>query len=431
MKGTVNMNVFTSTFAPEDRKLAEQLFSRIGLMSSTNQKYGGITRPSYSAVETAALNEIEATARRSDLETWTDSAANLWVDPHQIGPIFPTICIGSHIDSVPNGGNFDGLAGIVAGLLVVRRLAREKPNAGVRLIAFRGEESAWFGMPYVGAKALLGQLTKEDLTRRNIDDDRSLYEHMRGVGADVTKLGQSTPLMNPKNITEYWELHIEQGPVLVEADKPLGVVTDIRGNIRHREIVIRGEAGHSGTTPRRLRKDAVAAFVALMSRLDGVWQRKVDETEDLVVTCGRVSTGANASITQIADEVRFCLEWRSLSEATLTSFDFMLKVQMDFVRSEFGVEFEMDAPAQTRPAKLSTELAIRSMYNATVIPGVLAMKMPSGAGHDAALFANAGIPTGMLFVRNEHGSHNPREAMTLDDFMIGVEVLYQNIAGRV
>src|SRR5687768_4818131 len=199
----------------------------------------GVTRPSYSEVETRAMQVIASHATSLGLTTSYDAAANLVValpaaipDAPQVKPAY---WMGSHLDSVPEGGNYDGLAGVVAGVLCLakaRRLgvALQRPLA---VIGLRGEESAWFGKPYLGSYALFGKLTARDLERKHRDSGRPLGEYLEEVGADVNRIAAGEPLVEPRALGGWLELHIEQGPIMVARDAPVGVVTGIRGNLRH------------------------------------------------------------------------------------------------------------------------------------------------------------------------------------------------------
>jgi beta-ureidopropionase / N-carbamoyl-L-amino-acid hydrolase len=417
-------------FDADDAADAESLFAEIRRQSDGGPYHPGVTRPSYSVAETNALRTLQMFAHDSRLAIHDDAAANLWFELPRFEPTYippgPAIWIGSHVDSVPSGGNYDGLAGVVAGLLCLRKIRRsgvELPQR-VCVAALRGEESAWFGIPYIGAKALLGQITHADLDRTS-RDGVTLRESMHNCGAQVGSIERGVPCVFPQAIKEYWELHIEQGPVLVNEEKPVGIVTGIRGNVRYTKVRIVGQEGHSGTVPRDLRRDAVFAFAEFVSMIDDHWDYAVERGNDLVVTCGIVETDANVhGITRIPGSVSFCLEARSLHHDTLDKFQKVVDATIRAVERDRRVQFVFDdPPVRTAAAHLAQALAIRAA-GACAALGLPERLMPSGAGHDAAIFANAGIPTGMIFVRNANGSHNPDEAMEIEDFMLGVEILY-------
>lgn len=406
------------TFQP----LATQLFADIRSLTFDGV---GVTRASYGEGENAAAQHLETWAQGEGLQVARDRAGNLvFSDPADTRDV-PAVWVGSHLDSVPQGGNYDGLAGIVAGLLVqvaARRAGVQLP-APLKVLGFRGEESAWFGKAYMGSGALWGKLTAADLDLQRRGDGKSLRECMQACGADVEAIARQEKLLNPRDIRAYVELHIEQGPVMVARKIPLGVVSGIRGNVRHNLIGCVGEAQHSGVVPRWLRHDAVFAVADLIMRLDTHWRALLERGTDLVVTCGVLQTNpAEHSISRVPGYASFSLEARSKSIDTLEAFYQLVQAEMRSIERERGVQFQPDRRLLSDPATCDTQLS-ELLAQACTARGIAHESIPSGAGHDAALFANGGVPSAMLFVRNQHGSHNPHEAMEMDDFMQGVQVL--------
>jgi N-carbamoyl-L-amino-acid hydrolase len=385
----------------------------------------GITRPAYSELESAALDIIDAKARAVGLRTERDAAANLVATLDGTEPDLPYLACGSHLDSVPQGGNYDGGAGVVAGLIVLAGFKESgiRPRRTIKLFGLRGEESARFAKAYMGSSALFGLLTEADLATRDSDGKFTLGECMRAVGADVGRIEKGEPLLDAKSIAAWVELHIEQGPVLTARDLPIGIVTGIRGNIRHRVVECIGAAGHSGAVPRWLRHDAVFATSELISHLDHHWRTMLERGRDLVITAGIVGTDPNEhAIARIPGRLRFSLEFRSQSKETLEAFYDLFLSECQLVGEQRGVEFKLDRRLETAPAIMDA-VWIDRLRGAARALGLPDEPMPSGAGHDAAVFANQGVPSSMIFVRNQNGSHNPDEAMEIDDFVAGVEVM--------
>jgi beta-ureidopropionase / N-carbamoyl-L-amino-acid hydrolase len=419
------MNVLAPTLpgqAAQVRALAGQLFDELRQATADGV---GITRASYGEGESTALDIIAANARALGLHTERDAAANLVATLEGTESHLPYLACGSHLDSVPQGGNFDGAAGVVAGLAVLAGFLESgfRPRRTVKLFALRGEESARFGKAYIGSSALFGLLTAADLATTASDSQLTLGECMRAVGADVGRIERGEALVDPKGIAAWVELHIEQGPVLAARDLPLGIVTGIRGNIRHRTVECVGAAGHSGAIPRWLRHDAVFATSELISRLDHHWRTLLERGRDLVITAGVVATDPREhAIARIPGRLRFSFELRSQSKETLEAFYDLFISECRLVGEERGVEFKLDRRVESPPAVMDAGWIGRLRAAARSL-GLPDEEMPSGAGHDAAVFANQGIPCAMVFVRNEHGSHNPDEAMTIDDFVSGVAVM--------
>jgi len=415
-------------FDDADRALAQELFEAVRKVSAARV---GVTRPSYSDTETAAMQVLAEAAGKAGLATRFDAAANLVIE---LGgaPSKPAYWMGSHLDSVPEGGNYDGLAGVIGGLLCLLKAKQQgvTPERPLAVIGLRGEESAWFGKPYLGSYALLGKLSANDLQRKHRDTGRPLEEYMRRAGAQVERIAAGEKLVEPQAIGAWLELHIEQGPIMVARQAPVGVVTGIRGNLRHIDAKCHGVAGHSGAVPRWLRHDAVFALAELLMRLDENWQALNARGVDLVVTTGIVSTDPREhSVTRIPGDVRFSLDIRSQSLETLEAFYQLVQVEAGSIEKARGVKFDFGERLLTEPGLIDPEWAerLRKLCGALELPYI---DIPSGAGHDAAIFASDGVPAAMIFVRNDRGSHNPDERMELGDFMLGVELLYQAVTAR-
>jgi N-carbamoyl-L-amino-acid hydrolase len=391
----------------------------------------GITRESFGAGEERAMQAIEEYAAELGFASERDRFQNLWLRLPLDHRNDPPVVIGSHLDSVPQGGNFDGLAGVLAGMLVLDRLRDEPLRAPpVRVLALRGEESAWYGKAYMGSLALLGKLPASALALRHRTGHGTLGEAMQRTGIDVDAIARGEALLGADDVAAYLELHIEQGPVMVARGWPATVVTGIRGNIRHNRVRCLGETGHSGAVPRWLRKDAMLATADLLSRMDEHWRVLLQMGMDLVMTAGICATPvASHAVSVIPGEVEFSFEVRSQSADTLDRFYQLMQDECRAVEKARGVHFEFDAKIGSAPAMMD-EGWIARLEAAGQALGAPVERLPSGAGHDAAVFANAGVPSAMVFVRNEHGSHNVHEAMEISDFMQGVDLLHAALIGR-
>ena len=303
-----------------DIGLAQRVFDR--LRDATGDGVG-ISRESYGAGESLALDIVEKAALGEGLATERDAGANLIVTLPGRDSKLPFLACGSHLDSVPQGGNYDGAAGVVAGLLALTCFRAEgfRPTRTIKLYALRGEESAWFGRAYIGSSALFGKLSANDLAMPHVVTGRPLRDCMRDAGVAVDRVDRGETLLDPASVAAWLELHIEQGPVLVARNLPLAVVTGIRGNVRHRTVECLGEASHSGTIPRWLRHDAVFATAELITRLDRHWRTLLERGRDLVFTTGIIGTDpAEHALARIPGRVNFSFEARSQSTETLEAF---------------------------------------------------------------------------------------------------------------
>lgn len=403
------------------RSLANQIFS--GVMEISRDG-AGVTRSAYGDTETRAIEFLEEIARRFNIHTFRDPAENVVFEQNE-GAKDRYILVGSHVDSVPKGGNYDGLAGVAAGLLLLCEFEESgvQPPVPVRVIGFRGEESAWFGIPYLGSKALLGNITDTELKALHRDTNKPLRDYFRNAGADIEKIVQKVPLLEIDRVAVFLELHIEQGPIMVDRDLPVASVAGIRGNLRHRSIRCCGEAGHSGAVPRWLRHDTVFATSELITRLDDHWTTILQHGGDLVLTFGMLSTNPlEHAMTRIPGEVSFSFDARSQNDSTLNAMEALLHSECETIEHDRRVSFQFDPVIRTPSAVLDRSIVDR-LSAIIESEGHVSETIPSGAGHDAAVFANAGVPTGMIFIRNQNGSHNPKEDVDIDDFMAGVRVL--------
>ena len=408
--------------------LANEWFSAVAAMSPDKE---GISRPAYSSKETEVLEFLAEQARNAGLSVSYDAAQNAVFSLPEDADAEKYILVGSHVDTVPMGGNFDGLAGVLAGLLCLFRAKASNTHfpRPVKVIAMRGEESAWFGPCYIASKALMGVLSDAELESPHKGDGRPLAEHMADVGIEMAPILASTPLLNKDDLLEYIELHIEQGTLLIGKDMPAAVVSAIRGNFRHKTVRCIGEAGHSGAVPRAFRKDPVLAMADLLSRLDESWLTILQKGDDLVLTSGIVSTDpAKHAMSRIPDEIGFSLDVRSQSQDVLDAMTDLISGEMADIALERQVEFRLDDVIATAPA-LMDDGVVNNLEAAMARIGLEPTTMASGGGHDAAVFANAGVPTAMIFVRNQNGSHNPNEAMETEDFLAGASIIYDHLVG--
>ncbi|WP_135466398.1 Zn-dependent hydrolase [Crenalkalicoccus roseus] len=410
-----------------DLALAARLFDALRERSFDGV---GITREAYGPGERMAHALVREAAEGLGLETRTDPVGNLYMTLPGSDRAARRVVLGSHLDSVPQGGNFDGAAGVLCGLAVVAGMVRAgfAPSRDVTVMAIRAEEAgAWFPTSYPGSRGALGLLRAEELELRRRDSGRTLAEHMREEGFDPGFAARGEKALGPYDVAAFLELHIEQGPVLEAEGIPVGIVTGIPGSRRLREARVIGEYNHSGATPRKYRRDAAIALADLAYHLDEAWCRLEAQGHRMVCTFCVMATTEEAGFTKIPGEARFQLDVRSVS---LRSCDALFEVLYDKVaeiEARRGVRFELGPESGSRPSPMDPGV-VQGLVRAAEALGVPHLVMPSGAGHDAAAFAQAGVPAGMLFVRNQNGSHNPKEAMRMEDFASACAVAARFVA---
>jgi N-carbamoyl-L-amino-acid hydrolase len=410
-----------------DTDLARSMFRELEAGTRVGR---GIVRDTYGKGENFAHALAERLARSLGLEIERDAALNLYMTLPGRDRSLPRIVTGSHMDSVPQGGNYDGAAGVVAGLAAVAGLKKAgiQPKRDVTVMGIRGEEAAWFDSHYIGSKAAFGKFPVADFAVLRSDNKRPLGDCMAEAGCDLEALGRGDAHFKPGDIHAYIEVHIEQGPVLENAGLPVGVVTGIRGCLRHSEARCFGTYAHSGATPRDARRDAVAATVELLQRLDETWSAIEHERGDLVFTVGQLHTDAALDgPSKIAGETRFVLDFRGLEDSVMKrASDAAIRLAAE-IGARRHVRFELGAPSYSTPAVLDAGIR-RTLGGLAAERKIPSMELASGAGHDAAVFSSLGVPTGMIFIRNAHGSHNPDEAMAIEDFSLAAGLLAAYIA---
>ena len=401
-----------------DLKLAAALFDSLDRATRHGR---GVVRDSYGDGEQAAHDIMRAAADHIGLQVSIDAIGNLMMTLPGRDRSAPRIMIGSHLDSVLQGGNYDGAAGVVAGLSVLSALKQSGTQVpcDITVMGIRAEESAWFDIAYLGSGGAFGLLDPACLAIVRSDNGKSLESTLIERGFDPQPIRERRPLLDAARIRAYLELHIEQGPTLVAEKLPAAVVTGIRGCKRFRNARCVGRYAHSGAVNRPYRHDAVAATVALLHHLESVWLQHEKAGADLVITSGELYTDpAMHGPSKIAGETRFVIDIRSVSDATMEAVAAEAMRAAARIGAAYRVDFDLGATSDSPPAVMDERLraALRGLLTNPY-------EMASGAGHDAAVFAKMGIPTGMIFVRNDHGSHNPDEAMTLDDFGVGAGAL--------
>jgi N-carbamoyl-L-amino-acid hydrolase len=379
----------------------------------------GVTRASYGPGERLSHRLAREAAEGLGLEVRVDPIGTLFMTLPGADRSLPAGMIGSHADSVPHGGNFDGAAGVAMGLAVaarLRHLGRQLPR-DLTVLAIRAEEMVWFPANYLGSRAAFGLLAPEapDTLRRS-DSGRTLAEHMAEEGFDPDFIRQGRASLKAERIAWFLEPHIEQGPELVEAGIPAAIVTGIRGSLRHRNCRAIGQDAHAGGAPRRSRRDAVIAAARLVAGLDDFWTAEEAAGTDLVCTIGEFFTDATRHApTRVPGEVRFTLDIRSEDVAALHRAEAWLAGAASEAKTRHSVEVDYGPVLHVAPALMDARLRA-ALGAAAAEAGIATTAMASGGGHDCATFAGQGVASAMLFIRNDGGSHNPQEAMEMEDF---------------
>jgi len=409
---------------------AEAIFGALSA-GSLDPVRGGVTRDTYGAGEHFAHQLIADEARTLGLSIHHDALCNTYMTWPGRDRNRPAWIVGSHLDSVPGGGNFDGAAGVVAGLLAIEALQRSgvQPLADITVMAIRAEESLWFQHSYIGSRGALGLLSPEALDKQRFDTQRTLADHLSEAGGDPTAVRAGLRFIERQRVAAFLELHIEQAPSLAEAGCAIAIGSAIPGNIRYPNVHIRGEYGHVGL-PRRFRRDAALAGAEIAHRLEQLWENWERLEKPMAFTIGAFHTDATRhGLTIVPGEFRFSIDMRAYDPNDLLELEreFLLIVQQ--VGERRGVRIDLGPRASAEVAKSDPAISA-SLTDCAKQLGIHAPPLLSPASHDAAAFCAAGIPFGLIFIRNPNGSHHAEEQMDLDDFLRGTAVLAEYLRSQ-
>jgi N-carbamoyl-L-amino-acid hydrolase len=391
----------------------------------------GITRDAYGRGENEANDLIRKAGEALGMQASIDAGANLSLRWAAEKAEAPPIIIGSHLDSIVQGGNFDGAAGVIAGLGAVAalRAAGIAPHRDIEVLALRCEESVWFGLGLIGSRCLLARLPQGALELRHARTGKTLAESIALAGGDPALLSQGKALRDPASIGAYLEVHIEQAPQLIEAGVPIAICIANPGNLRHPFIRITGEDAHTGL-PHRFRRDAALAGADLSLCLEKLWLAEEAAGRPMAVTIGRFHTPVDRhSLTAVSGDFEMSLDLRGYDAAHLVALEAKLQEIVAEVAARRNVKITLGERSSAAPGLMDPGL-MKGLAEAALASGIAATQLHSPGTHDANNFAATGVRTGMLLVRNQNGSHNPYEAMETDDLMAAIAVLTQYLAGE-
>jgi allantoate deiminase len=399
----------------------ERLWRRISDLGEIGkQEGGGVTRLSFTDEERVAKDRVASYMEEAGLSVYEDAAGNLFGRRAGIDPDLPAVLIGSHVDSVYSGGNFDGPLGVLAGVEVLQTMEQQEIETEhpIEIVAFADEEGVRFSFGMIGSRALAGTLTPEDLTSYKDENGVSIAEAMRACGLDPEKIGEAA---RPEDsIKAYVELHIEQGRVLENENLPVGIVMGIAGPVWLR-FYLEGETGHAGATPMNLRHDALAAAAEIMNLVE----REATKTGTSVGTVGQLEVEPGG-INIIPGKARFSLDLRDIEEGVRDRVEGRILEEAEETCRRRGVRLQIETLQRLAPAPCS-DLVRSAAERACEKLGIRPHALPSGAGHDGMQLTDL-CPMGMIFVRSKNGvSHNPDEWSSQQDCAAGADALYWTV----
>jgi len=398
-----------------DLQRAEKILQRINELASISEDEGRITRTYGTKAFIEGRDKVEQWMKEAGLQTRTDNIGNIRGRLLSEKANAKNFVIASHIDTIINAGKFDGPMGVLMGLDLIEQVIQSKTQLPfhIELIGFSDEEGCRFHTTYLGSKAVAGSFDNETL---HIKDEAgiSLAEVICEIGGDVNNLSKDA--IAGEDWLGYFEIHIEQGPVLYEKDIPVGIVTAIAGQFRV-GMVFKGDSGHAGTVPMDMRRDAVACAAEFVLAAE---KFATANKKNLVATVGKLHIIHSAS-NVIPGEVIASLDLRSADEKILSASYEVIKNTAEDICKKRDIALEWNLIQQAKPVKCDegmNKLLVQSVKEA----GFEMVELVSGAGHDAVAISEVS-PVAMLFVRCFKGiSHNPLENVELQDLEAAIKV---------
>lgn len=382
------------------------------------QKNGGVTRLAFSKEDMDARNFLIEAMRSARLQVSIDPIGNIRGVRVGKNQTISPVMIGSHLDTVPDGGHYDGVVGVLAALEVVSMLndLEIETERSIEIVNFAAEESSRFGMATIGSKAITGKINQSELATLMDKDGQSLSSVLIKAGQPLQDLANS--IITPSTLYAYLELHIEQGPVLEKKGLNIGIVTDIAAPTRFKVTII-GRSDHSGNTPMDMRHDALAGAAEIVLAVENLCKNGGENT---VGTVGELTVHPGA-MNVIPGHVELSIDIRDTNDDDKKAVIEKLKKQIDTISKTRHLKTVITTLCDDTAVRLSNTIAEKLSHHAKGL-GLSYQTMPSGAGHDAMHFASI-APTGLFFIPSIEGiSHNPNEKTTMSDIVYGTKLLF-------
>jgi beta-ureidopropionase / N-carbamoyl-L-amino-acid hydrolase len=398
----------------------QQIMALADRLAHWSEAPDGLTCTYLSAAHRAVAAEIRGWMDQAGLATAIDVAANVVGRYGADDPNAPTLILASHYDTVRNAGKYDGRLGVLVALVVtehLQRLGRKLPFH-LDVIAFSEEEGVRFSSSFLGSSAVAGRFDPRLLERRDADGI-TLAAAMAAAGLDPA--GIPALARRREELVGYLEVHIEQGPVLLDEGLPVGIVSAIAGTVRCM-VTITGTAGHAGTVPMARRHDAAAAAAELVLYVE----QRCARAPTLVGTVGQLAV-PNGAINIIPGRCELSLDIRAADDSTRDAAVFDVMTEIGRIAAKRGVIIESKEVQRTAAVRCSPRLQ-SLLADAVTRAGAKPRYLPSGAGHDAMMFDGI-TDTAMLFVRCGNGgvSHSPREIITAEDADVAARVILDTV----
>lgn len=393
-----------------------QELAQIGKIGST-----GVSRFAHSPKDKEAVLKVKGWMDEVGLETRIDDFGNLIGKWEGLNPNEKILMVGSHIDSQPYGGRFDGVLGVLGALEAIETMKEQNinPSLPIELVAFSDEEGSRFNKGLFGVRGILGELEEGELDRKD-KDGMTRKEALIEFGCDPTKFQDSE--YDPTMIGAFLELHIEQGPVLEAQGEAVGIVTGISGPL-WQTVEFTGLAGHAGSVPMPMRQDALVGAAKIIVKLDELAKKTPGATT--VGTVGSMEIFPD-SRNIIPERVKFTMDLRDIDEQRRDDIEKELLIEFDKVAEEHGLTYTVSDDTRNEP-RFCSERIKKLMRTEGEDMGLSPTELMSGPFHDSLAMSYV-CDYGMIFVRSKDGiSHNPKEYSSPEDIALGTELLYRTM----
>jgi allantoate deiminase len=380
---------------------------------------GGITRLPFTKANRLAADYLIQAMKDCGLEVFEDEVGNIYGKWEVDGAIGGQggekaasegkyLAIGSHYDSVINGGAYDGIAGIVVGLVIAEYYQREhrQPKQNYLLIAFNDEEGVRFGTGFLGSRTFLGKVTTAELRHTKDREGISIYDAIKAYGKDPEKIGDMPVALD--KIEGYLEVHVEQGPVLDQLNKEIGIVHTIVGMQRY-VISIMGESNHAGTTPMSMRLDPTLTACKVIT---AILEKGKALGENTTTTVG-VLNATPGAVNIIPEKVAFSVDFRSVDKKNLIEIQTLMLEQIETLCKKNNLKYLVEQKLDVNPVAMNVEMCHNLLAVSQKI-GFSTMTLPSGAGHDA-LPIGTEMKTALVFVPSKNGCSHCKEEYTSEE----------------
>ncbi|QLK85373.1 M20 family metallo-hydrolase [Staphylococcus sp. 17KM0847] len=388
-------------------------FNNLGIST----KLEGINRLAFTHNERLAALKFSMYCQELGMHVYFDKIGNVIARKEGKYNDLPAVVIGSHIDTVPEGGQYDGLLGVVGALEVVRHLHDMNivTDHPIEIIAFSCEESARFNVATVGSKYLCGMLNEEDMKTLKDAEGQTLLDVVQSMTSTDSN---HTSNHNNNNMKAFLELHIEQGPILENKQKDIGIVTHIAAPERFK-VQLTGTTSHSGSTPMPMRKDAMTCGAEIIVNVESIANQY--HQDGIVATVGGVDVTPN-TMNAVPGDVTLLIDIRGIDKEVRSTVAHEIKTMIEQITQNRKIDVAIDSLGQDTPVKLSESIA-NIIEEKAKLQNLNAYKMFSGAGHDAMNMANF-CPTSMIFIPCKDGiSHSPKESVTTEQIENGISLL--------